>query len=843
VAQAASVAVYRLRATFARRWTSYLTVVALIALTGGLAMASVAGARRTQSSYPTFLASTNPSTISLTVYSYIGGGLPGTSLKKAIVRLPAVEHVTSLVAPQVAPLTATGKARLNLLASSTIGASSDGLFVHQDRLTAVHGRDFNPRSLDEIVMNAGAARLWHVHVGEVLPLGFFRTTQSSGSANPTVTRLFTQRVTVTGIVAFNSQVVQDDVDQTFGFVLMTPALLRRAVAADPADLAPVYFGIQLRPGTRIPAIEQSLIRLVPRGYVYQFHVESQVVHSVELALKPESVALGAFGAIAALVCLLLAAQALARQLRRGAGDRVLLRSLGARPAETFLEGVIGALGSVALGAAGAVLVALALSPLFPIGPVRPVYPDGGLSADPFVLGLGAALLLVVLGATTLLLAWRGAPHRASRRRGGARAIDVTRRAQTVGLPISGALGVHFALDPGRGRSEVPVRSVIAGAVVAVTLMVSTLTFASSLNTLVSSPRLYGWNWSYVLDASNNVPLKTMTMLQHDPLVAAWSGVDYTDAQINGRVVPIILARPGAHVMPPILSGHGLDNNRQIVLGAATMAALGAHVGGTVTVSYGNASDAPLYVPPTKVTVVGTATFPAVGYASYVAEHTSMGIGALEPFGILPRTFQRAQGSRDPNLEGPNLVFVRMRARVSPAAGRADMGRLARAANALYAADPHARGNGVSVLGVQRPIQIVNYRSIGSTPLVLAVGLAIGAVAALGLTLTASVRRRRRDLALLKTLGLTRRQIASAVACQASVDGVIGAVVGIPLGVLLGRWLWDLFARSINAVPDATIPTLAVVLVGVGSIVVATLAAALPGRSASHTPPGLVLRAE
>ena len=54
---------YRLRATFGRRWTGYLAIVLLIGLLGGLAIGSIAAARRTQSSYPTFLASTNPSTL------------------------------------------------------------------------------------------------------------------------------------------------------------------------------------------------------------------------------------------------------------------------------------------------------------------------------------------------------------------------------------------------------------------------------------------------------------------------------------------------------------------------------------------------------------------------------------------------------------------------------------------------------------------------------------------------------------------------------------------------------------------------------------------------------------
>ena len=98
-------------------------------------------------------------------------------------------------------------------------------------------------------------------------------------------------------------------------------------------------------------------------------------------------------------------------------------------------------------------------------------------------------------------------------------------------------------------------------------------------------------------------------------------------------------------------------------------------------------------------------------------------------------------------------------------------------------------------GVQRPAEIVNYKTIGLTPTLLVSGLVLGAVAALALTLVASVRQRRRDLALLKTIGFVRRQLAAAVAWQATVAALVGIVVGIPLGIVVGRWLWDLFARA------------------------------------------------
>src|ERR1022692_3799204 len=57
------VAWYRFRSTFGRRWPGYATIILLVGLVGGLAMGSIAGARRTQSSFPVYAASTNPAQI------------------------------------------------------------------------------------------------------------------------------------------------------------------------------------------------------------------------------------------------------------------------------------------------------------------------------------------------------------------------------------------------------------------------------------------------------------------------------------------------------------------------------------------------------------------------------------------------------------------------------------------------------------------------------------------------------------------------------------------------------------------------------------------------------------
>jgi hypothetical protein len=311
--------------------------------------------------------------------------------------------------------------------------------------------------------------------------------------------------------------------------------------------------------------------------------------------------------------------------------------------------------------------------------------------------------------------------------------------------------------------------------------------------------------------------------------------------MNGLTVPVLLTSAHAALGPPILSGHAIDAGNQVVLGAATLAALHERIGDTVMVSYGTPKDAPVYVPPSPLVIVGTATMPAIGASGHL--HPSMGTGALIPTNLEPPAFKKVLTNPDPNLNGPVIDVVRLKASVSPAVGRSSLQRIIEAADKVMAADPNGAGDTYTLLSVQRPAEIVNYQSTGDTPGVLAAGLAAGAIVALGLTLASSVRRRRRELALLKTLGFTQRQLAACVAWQASVAAAIGVVVGVPVGIALGRWLWTVFARVIYAVPEPSVPVTEVVIVALGAFVLANLAAAIPGQIAARTPTAIVLRSE
>ena len=387
--------------------------------------------------------------------------------------------------------------------------------------------------------------------------------------------------------------------------------------------------------------------------------------------------------------------------------------------------------------------------------------------------------------------------------------------------MSAVEGARLALGPGGGRDAVPVRSAILGTALAMTVAVATVTFGASLDTLVSHPALYGWNWTYALSAGNPTFIsqqRAAALLDHDPSVAAWTGVYFATLKVDGQTVPVIGASPNAPVAPPTLSGHGLDASGQIVLGAATLTELHKHVGDTVQVSTGTAK-------PTRLRIVGTATLPSLGINGSM--HTEMGTGALFSYQLI--VGDAATGSGNASAD-PNNILVRLRPGV-------DSGAL----HTLQRLVPPS--NGGVVAPVQRPAEIVNYRSMGTTPALLGAALAVGAVIALGLTLLASVRRRRRDLALFKTLGFTRRQLVSVVTWQSSIAVVAGAIVGVPLGIALGRFLWDLFAQQINVVPQPTIPALTVVLIGLGALTLAIVVAAVPGRIAARTPTASLLRAE
>jgi hypothetical protein len=839
---------YRFRATLAGDWGAYLAVVLLIGLIGGIGMASIAGARRTDSAFTKFLVASNASNLQAQIWNLqesLSG--PATSnLANQLSRLGDVKHVASSPTMLVAMLGRNGKPEpidAALFDSQVnIVGSTGGMYFTSDRVGVIQGHLADPGRANEMDATVAAADILGWHVGETVTFGAFTPQQAqSSSFTPSATTAFSVvSVKLVGLVVFADQVAHDDVDRYPTDVLMTPALTKKLQRTETLPL----YGLQLRNGNKyVSKVEREIVHVLPKGTAYAFHVTSVVSGQVERASKPEAVALGVFGLIASLAALLIGGLTIARRLWSDSGDLDVLRALGASSVTVTIVATLGLLGSLLLGSIVAGALAILLSPLTLVGPIRQIEPSPGFSLDWTVLGVGFTVLVLGLGVLTLAVAYRRARRRPSIGREALQSDSVlVTTAARVGLSIPALVGLRFALQRGRGRTAVSVRSVLVGSVLAVLVVTATLAFGSSLNNLDTHPALYGWNWNYAIGtgAGGSVPPVAGRLLNHDPDVASWTGFSFGDIEIDGQTVPTLSGMPHAPLTPTILSGHGLDGANQLVVGAATLAALHKKLGDTVTISYGSPQDAPIYVPPTPLVIVGTATFPAIGTSGTF--HTSMGTGVLFDTNFSP-SFSKATSSPDPNLNGPAIDVVRFRSGVPLAAGLASLRRISRASNKVLQADPNSAGDATFVEGLQRPAEIVAYQSTGATPTVLASGLVFGVVAALGLALGSSVRRRRRELALLKTFGFTRRQLASAVAWQSSVCALIGVIFGVPLGIFLGRWLWIIFAREIYAVPEPTVPVLQLFYTALGALVLANLVATLPGRIAARTSTAFVLRAD
>jgi hypothetical protein len=137
----------------------------------------------------------------------------------------------------------------------------------------------------------------------------------------------------------------------------------------------------------------------------------------------------------------------------------------------------------------------------------------------------------------------------------------------------------------------------------------------------------------------------------------------------------------------------------------------------------------------------------------------------------------------------------------------------------------------------------NLRGVRKVPLALGAFLALLAVAAVGHALASAVRRRRRDMAVLRVLGLTRRQARASVAWQATTLALVGAVAGIPLGIAVGRVVWRRVADATPVLYVSPLAALAVVLAAPAAVVLANALAAWPGRIVARTRPAEVLRVE
>ena len=681
-------------------------------------------------------------------------------------------------------------------------------------------------------MDQIAAAALHLRVGSTLAMealgnaGLPGSGTGPGSAVP-ARRL---RERVVGIVVTRSSVDPvTDIDKV-AFILASPALTRQ--------LGPGYRAfdgafVKLAPGAtagRVSRGAQALARRFPatQGQVYVADEGAQVA-TIERGIRPEAIALAIFALALACTALLIVGQAATRLLLTAAAGNPVLAALGMTRGQMLAAALI----EIAVaGTAGAVLaagVAVAASPLMPIGAARLAEPDPGVSADWLVLSAGAVIIVVLLVARALWPAWRLASARGTAAReaaaGAGRRSWLAGWLAGAGAPVTMTAGARLALEPGRGRTAVPVRAALAGTTLSVLAVTAAFTFGANLLHLVHSPRLYGQAWDAAVDLqfSPILPGQARKLFGTIPGVTGWTYGDHGIIGIDGHLVPAIGLTPGRGplISPTLLAGRPPRTGREIVLGSSTLHDLGLHVGQEVPVTVNGRQ--------IRDRIVGQAVFPNFGQGSFTP--TDLGEGAETTAAVL-----RPQAV--PRGERPGFEVVLLRFAGGPGRHAA----ITRFRHSMAGFCAGVQQSTCVELG-QRPNGVTNYARIDGTPEVLAGLLAGLGVAVLAQLAVVSGRRRRHDFAVLKALGLLRRQVSQVTAWQVSTLAGLALLIGLPLGVAAGRWGWQLFAAGLGVPPSASLPVTLLLVMVPAVLIIANAVALWPGRSAARVSPARALRTE
>jgi hypothetical protein len=666
----------------------------------------------------------------------------------------------------------------------------------------LHGRRIDPRADDEIMLSEAHANQLHAHVGDRIPMVAFNKAQareclySDGSSNA-CRRLFTTprlSVRVVGIVRSAADVNSRATDLTLSVLGKGFFDRHRNDLGWTAGVA-----VRLRPNSS----EESFVtaaRRIPGAADAEFDLLN--ASAAKDTVNVLTAALALFALVAALAGALAVGQAIVRQVSASDPERAVLSSLGATRGAEIGDAVAPIAIAATLGIALAVSGAFIASQWMPIGFARRVDPSPGRQLDRIVVG-GALLILVLV-----LACAAGAAYRLSR----LRSRDLrTRRSSRAWSPRTVSppafVGLRNATAPGRGRGAVPVRSAIVGVAAAAAGVIAVLTFSAGLSHLVDTPRLYGWSFDIIgLDA------RYERAVAQDPDVEAVGRVRRSlQLRVNDRpTLGTSVQTVTGEMTPAIAAGRAPITGDEVALGADTLAATHTRIGGAVDV-----------VGPKRrlrMRVVGQGVFPTGADAypladgAYVAPAAAARLGTQESYENLAARF-RPGADKD-------AVFARLDALDATAAP---------------SESPPDRP--------LPPAEIEKLRQVDAVPKILGAFLLVLGMIALAHALVVSVRRRSRDFAVLRALGFRRRDVRSAVTWEAGTIAGVGALVGIPIGVLLGRLAWTRTARSIGVLVAHRLPFLVVAFAIPASIAFAVVVAQLPARRAVRFGTAEILRSE
>jgi hypothetical protein len=784
-----------------RRWRSLVVVALFIAIAGGLATALIAGARRSSSVVRRYFDATVP-------YNLQVGGFP--LARTQLLAIPGVERAdrdTYLGSRFVKP---DGK----------VGDFINSL-VYDRRsidptIRVIAGRLPAAADASSVLVNEEFVQQFGLHPGDRLTV---RTWAERDRADVEANNYDSPhgpeyRFRIAAVIRTPLDVALDKVraiDQASGYGnssgMFVPSTFYDANHTRFLGFGDAY-DVQLAPSTSTAAFEAAVKRSLgqnvyfgPARYAERRGSFNTPVDLETAGLLALGIATGAAGAI--VVVLLLGAEQ-----RAYSDDEDALRTLGATRRQLGTAAMLRTAPFAATGAVLAVAVALALSARFPIGVGHLLELDRGFDVNVAVLVVALVAAAAFTSAVAFLL---GARRRHRDQRPPARARGgVARALARNSAPAEMVVGTHFAFGDESGRSAT--RPAVAGGAIALAIVVALGVFLAGTDHLYSSAEAHGWPWDAVIGNTNFTMSKAReSAIVHDPRVTEATRARYGQATVGGRSTEVLAYDPAGGEPPEMLSGRLPTHADEIALGAKLLHDLHLHVGDKVKLSLADSEFASDSARPTdrKLTVVGEAIPPVMGESEF-------GEVAVVPLSAI----RAAHG-----IAAPQLVLLKLHG-----------------PDHLADARGLARDYTPEVLLDNVPSRVVNLHRVRSLPLLGALLAALFGTVLLAYTLAVAVRRRLRQLGVLRALGMNAHRVGRVLVWQGVALSLAIVLIGLPLGIALGAVAWRTFAHGLGVATSPTIPWSVLVLIP-GAVAVGVLAAVVPAHRARRQPVTELLRTE
>lgn len=771
----------------ARRWKALVTLGILAGLVGGLAVAAVAGARRTSTAYERFREVTGRS--DAIVFASLAGVFDADYTP--VRNLPEVEDAGEFA---LAPIAVKDPPM------GQLAPGDDRMYRTINRPLLVAGRLPDPTREDEILLNRQTAERFGLGVGDRLRIVSTLDIEAFDETAPFDDGPSVE-ATVVGIGDSNMDLVFSGDYPSF-----TPSAA--LLFNHPEIPRATNLVVRLRPGTDVAAFGQraaEAMGLPTLPVRDQTEDTDRIAHGTDI----ERTALLLFAAAVVLAGMVLVGQAITRTVYALAQPTGALRALGFTR-NALAAGLVLPLSlAAAVGGITALATAVFLSQWFPVGLAGRLDPVRGVHADWMVVLPGAAVVTLVALGGAALSAMR-ATSASGRRAPTTTSFSLVPALRRVGgTRLPAVIGASLALERGDGERSLPVRPALAGAVAAVLGVMGAFGLLQGIDGALDRPGLSGQFWDAdVSPAGETAQEDIVTAVSADERISDIHVLRLSGADLDGISAPIYALEPRKGSQSyTMLGGRRPTAVDEVVIGPVTAKALGKGIGDTAQIAGAEGG---------VVRIVGLGLLPQTPHFSFDqgAWMSIEGFEAVAPPG---------DGSRE------HTVLVGFASGVSVEKGIAGLGdRL---------------GAGAEIEPSALPQDVAYLRNVRTLPKALAAFLVFLGLGALGHVLTTAVRRRRHDLAVLRALGFRPLQVAACVTWQAVTVSLVALIIGIPLGIAAGRWSWRWVADSTPLLYVPPLATTVALLAVPAALVLANVMSALPARRAARLRPADVLRTE